>query len=168
MRSRAVSSNVIAAAPALVPALVMVLAGQALAQPVTNPAELIQQDRLMATLKELPTSRAAMGDEASREGLRKTETLISQKLTELGYTPVMQEFKWALPARDWPTPDSAKPDPAKPDSDKARCGQARGHEAGRRIPRRKHQACRAHLAQHHCEHSGERASQRGCPDRGPL
>jgi Zn-dependent M28 family amino/carboxypeptidase len=110
------SSKVIAAAPALV----MVLAGQALAQPVTNPAELIQQERLMATLKELPTSRAAMGDEAGREGLRKTEALIEKKLKELGYTPVLQEFKWALPAKDWPTeapkPDSPKPDPAKPDA----------------------------------------------------
>jgi aminopeptidase YwaD len=109
------SSSVIAGAPALV----ILAAGHALAQVAGNPADLIQQDRLMATLKELPTNRAAMGDEASRAGLRKTETLISQKLTELGYTPVMQEFKWALPAKDWPTeaskPDSPKPDSAKPD-----------------------------------------------------
>ena len=53
----------------------------------------------MATLRSLPTARAALGDEASREGLRKTEEQLIGALKELGYTPELHEFKWALPAR---------------------------------------------------------------------
>jgi len=55
----------------------------------------------MATLRALPTARAALGDAASRAGLLKTEEQLIAALKELGYTPTTQEFKWALPARKW-------------------------------------------------------------------
>jgi hypothetical protein len=84
-----------------------------LAQP---PQDLVQQDRLMATIRELPTSRAALGDAASQEGLRKTEALLTEKLKALGYTPKVQEFKWALPARNW----DVKPDGESPKKDDAK------------------------------------------------
>jgi hypothetical protein len=98
------------------------------------PQDLISQDRLMAALRELPTKRAALGDDEDRAGLRKTESLIQQKLTALGYTPQMQEFRWAVPARHWagsgaaaegPMPDDApasdKPGtaPGAPQADQA-------------------------------------------------
>lgn len=73
------------------------------------PQDQVNQDRLIATIRELPTSRAALGDEASREGLRKTESLLTDKLKALGYTPRLQEFKFALPARNWDKPKEETP-----------------------------------------------------------
>jgi aminopeptidase YwaD len=61
--------------------------------------ETVQHDRLMAALRDLPTQRAALGDAASREGLRETEKIIEARLRALGYEPRAHEFKWALPAR---------------------------------------------------------------------
>ena len=61
--------------------------------------ESVQQERLMAALRDLPTQRAALGDAASREGLRETEKLIEARLRALGYEPTSHEFRWALPAR---------------------------------------------------------------------
>src|SRR5215831_10417359 len=73
------------------------------------PQDLVDQQRLMAMIRELPTKRAALGDEESRAGLRKAEELIRQKLEKLGCTPQMQEFKWALPLQGlqgWMPPGS--------------------------------------------------------------
>ncbi len=83
-------------------ALLMLHGAPALAQapgPGTElPAQVeVGQARLMETLRSLPTARAALGDEASREGLRRTETLLTEALTALGYTPQVHQFKWALP-----------------------------------------------------------------------
>lgn len=44
-------------------------------------------ERLMAHIKALPTSRAAWGNDESKEGLRETEAQIVKKLTDMGYTP---------------------------------------------------------------------------------
>jgi Zn-dependent M28 family amino/carboxypeptidase len=70
----------------------------------------VQQDRLMETLRALPTSRAALGNADSREGLRRTEQLIETRLRELGYEPVVQEFQWALPARSFGEAEEIKPE----------------------------------------------------------
>lgn len=78
-------------------ALVCALAGVVFA----GPEEKVEQERLMATLRALPTARAALGDAASREGLKKTEEQLIAALKELGYTVREHEFKWALPARNW-------------------------------------------------------------------
>ncbi|HYE60846.1 MAG TPA: M20/M25/M40 family metallo-hydrolase [Phycisphaerales bacterium] len=90
-------------------ALVCVLAGAA----VAGPEEKVEQERLMATLRSLPTARAALGDAASREGLKKTEEQLIAALKELGYTPKVHEFKWALPARRFNR--EAGEEPAKPE-----------------------------------------------------
>jgi hypothetical protein len=82
------------------------------------PQELVEEARLMATLRELPTKRAALGDEESREGLRKTEAMIQRKLVTMGYQPRMQEFKWALPAKHWPVPGSEAGTDAEADAAK--------------------------------------------------
>ena len=49
----------------------------------------VTAERLIAHIKALPTSRAAWGDEASKKGLRETETQIVAKLKEMGYEPVL-------------------------------------------------------------------------------
>jgi hypothetical protein len=75
------------------------------------PQELVKQERLMAELRSLPTRRAALGDEASRDGLRQTEQLIQQKLERMGYHPQVQGFKWALPlqgVQGWMPPGAEK------------------------------------------------------------
>jgi Zn-dependent M28 family amino/carboxypeptidase len=81
-------------------AALMALSGAAFGQAET-PAERVQQERLMGALKALPTQRAALGDAASREGLRRTESQLEALLKEIGYTTTAHEFKWALPARNW-------------------------------------------------------------------
>jgi aminopeptidase YwaD len=83
----------------------------AVAAPLFNaPQDQVDQGRLMATIRQLPTSRAALGDQAGREGLRKTESLLTDKLKELGYTPKIEEFKWAIPARNWDKAEAPKQD----------------------------------------------------------
>jgi Peptidase family M28 len=97
----------------IVGAALLVIAAGAAPLPAA-PQDQVDQDRLIATIRELPTSRAALGDEASREGLRKTETLLTDKLKELGYTPRIQEFKFALPARNWDKPKEEEPKQDRP------------------------------------------------------
>jgi aminopeptidase YwaD len=92
---------------ALVSALALIAGCSSAMKSSRPPQNLVQKDRLMAGLKALPTSRAALGDEASRDGLRKTEVLLTKSLTNMGYKPTLQEFKWALPARNWPAPGAA-------------------------------------------------------------
>lgn len=65
---------------------------------VAGPAEDVSKDRLVATVRSLPTARAALGDAASRAGLAKTETLLLEQWKALGYEPHTHEFVWASPA----------------------------------------------------------------------
>lgn len=51
------------------------------------PETQVERARLMATLAELPTKRAAWGDDEHRAGLRATEKLLGDKLRALGYDP---------------------------------------------------------------------------------
>lgn len=81
-----------------------------------EPSRDISRERLIETLKSIPTSRAALGDAASQAGLVQTEDLLIKALTDAGVTPVTQSFNWALPARhfgdapgDAPPPDAAPP-----------------------------------------------------------
>jgi len=73
------------------------------------PQERVESERLLATIRELPAKRAAMGDEAHRAGLVETEELLLRRLKELGYTPWVQEFKWAVPARNFGGEPGAPP-----------------------------------------------------------
>lgn len=61
------------------------------------PQDLVRQSRLMDTLRSLPTSRAALGDAASRQGLHQTEALIVDSLKRMGYEPTIQSFEWSPP-----------------------------------------------------------------------
>lgn len=85
-----------------------------------TPPEDVSQERLLATLRELPAPRAALGDAQSREHLIETEELIRARLILLGYDLVIHDFKWSLPARNWnkaDTPATAKPSATTPESD---------------------------------------------------
>lgn len=63
----------------------------------TNGPAPVSQERLLATLKSLPTKRSPIGDVAHRQGLKDTQALLIQSLTELGYTPALHAFKWSIP-----------------------------------------------------------------------
>lgn len=54
----------------------------------------IDSERLMQTLRELPTRRAAAGTQEDRDGLLATESLIARTLAKLGYTPAVETFYW--------------------------------------------------------------------------
>jgi len=76
------------------------VAGVALAG--APPSERVDGARLMATLREIPTSRSALGDASGVEGLVKTEAWVESSLRAMGYTPTLEPIWWAVPARDWP------------------------------------------------------------------
>ena len=57
------------------------------------------QTRLMETLKALPMSRAALGDDASRENLMKTEELIRERLNSDGYEVKEEVIEWPIRPR---------------------------------------------------------------------
>lgn len=57
-----------------------------------NPAELVDQARLLETLKSLPTKRAARGDQAHRDGLIQTQDILIAQLKALGYEPHLDEI----------------------------------------------------------------------------
>ncbi len=59
----------------------------------------VDQERLLATIRSLPLKRAALSDAEHLKGLRETEALLQKNLTDLGYTPVVQEFTWTYPLR---------------------------------------------------------------------
>jgi len=56
-----------------------------------SPADLVDQERLVAAIKSLPTKRAARGDREHEEGLIKTQEILIEKLKELGYEPQTEE-----------------------------------------------------------------------------
>lgn len=73
----------------------------------TSPEALpvIEQSALMQTLASFPTARAALGDDASRAGLRAMEELVLTRLKAMGYAPTTQDIPYSMPVRDWPKPD---------------------------------------------------------------
>jgi hypothetical protein len=50
----------------------------------------VTAEKLLAHIRDLPTKRAAWGDEAHKRGLRETEAVLVQKLREMGHEPVLQ------------------------------------------------------------------------------
>jgi hypothetical protein len=92
----------------LIVPLALLLAGQPApsasppAGPVTPPATVLAaadlRDRLLDHLKTIPAKRAALGDEAERQGLVDTETWLKAGLDRLGLESTPQEFVWASPA----------------------------------------------------------------------
>ena len=88
-------------APALLAALVAVgtradqPAPAVSTAPVANPVAPaitadITADRLLQHIRDLPTKRAAWGDEAHQQGLRETEAQLVKKLQAMGYEPLLQ------------------------------------------------------------------------------
>jgi hypothetical protein len=75
-------------------ALLTTLATGATAQ--QSPAERVDQERLVAKLRELPEKRAALGDIEHQEGLARTEELLTERLTEMGYEPVLHPLRWNI------------------------------------------------------------------------
>ena len=73
----------------------LALAGGTIAQPPTplvppparGPEAGVSKDRLLESIRALPTKRASWGDDAHRKGLRDTEKLLSEKLAALGHVP---------------------------------------------------------------------------------
>lgn len=64
-----------------------------------GPVEDVSAEKVMEVLRALPTSRAAIGDDAARDGLRKTEELIVERLKAMGYEPRIQEIPWVSPVQ---------------------------------------------------------------------
>jgi hypothetical protein len=65
----------------------------ALADPARPaPESLVSPARLMDSIRALPTKRAAFADEEHKDGLRKTEAILVERLKDLGYTPVLHEI----------------------------------------------------------------------------
>lgn len=72
------------------------------------PQEMVDTDRLMSFIRELPTKRAPVGSDEHRDGLRMTENLLRTRLVDLGLEPTLHEFKWSLP-RSAPKEGEAAP-----------------------------------------------------------
>lgn len=83
----------------------------AAAAPASGPESLVSQDRLLATLRALPTKRSANGSPEHRAGLRATEELLLTQLRELGYQPTTHEFDFLGSSREARSDPDA---PAKP------------------------------------------------------
>ncbi|MBX3377653.1 MAG: M20/M25/M40 family metallo-hydrolase [Phycisphaeraceae bacterium] len=60
------------------------------------PAAMIETARLEASIRGLPTKRAARGDVAHQKGLLETEALLELWLKDLGYTPRRLPLTWNL------------------------------------------------------------------------
>jgi aminopeptidase YwaD len=65
-----------------------------------SPAARVEQDRLVATLRALPTQRAALGDEAHQKGLAATEKLLLERLREMGLEPAKQPLGFRMYSAD--------------------------------------------------------------------
>lgn len=83
----------------------MLAAAVCVAAALLAPPE-VERERLMATIKELPTHRAAMGGEDDIKGLEDVEELVIARLKAMGYEAVTEDIDWALPARSWAGKDS--------------------------------------------------------------
>ena len=60
-----------------------------------SPAEMVEQDRLMATIKSLPVNRSAAGDATSADGLIAAQTALAATVKELGFTPELTDVSWS-------------------------------------------------------------------------
>lgn len=78
----------------------------ALATP-PEPASLVNTERLVETVRSLPEKRAALGSPEHREGLRKTESLLADRLRALGLAPTMHAFTWGSPGAEIDDPSDA-------------------------------------------------------------
>jgi Zn-dependent M28 family amino/carboxypeptidase len=78
------------------------------AQPAP-PQDMVEGDRLMATIRDLPAKRSAIGSPAHKEGLRATQTLLRERLAALGLTPTVHEFAWPSPAARMGEDEDAPP-----------------------------------------------------------
>jgi hypothetical protein len=96
---------------ALVLAAALTAAGSARAQPPAPPApapaavrglpqDEVSRDRLLDTLKALPTKRSCNGSDEHRKGLHDTEDLLLDKLRAMGYTPVIHGVDFLGSSRD--------------------------------------------------------------------
>lgn len=59
----------------------------------------VQEASLMQTLRAFPLKRSALGGPEDEAGLKATQEMIVAKLKEMGYTPVLHEFKWTSPGQ---------------------------------------------------------------------
>jgi aminopeptidase YwaD len=64
------------------------------------PQDEVSAERLIDGIKLLPTKRAPLGDQEHVDGLLKTEKLIQDRLTALGYEVTPHEFPVNMPFRD--------------------------------------------------------------------
>lgn len=96
-------------------AAAMILLGVAMqeaAQPLPEPhdvsrraADMVDPERLMATVRSLPVKRAGAGDVEHAAGLAAAERLLTDQLRALGLTPRFHEFPWNSPARNLGRPE---------------------------------------------------------------
>ena len=61
-----------------------------------NPDNAVDQARLMADLRGLPTKRAARGDGAHVQGLIDTEAYLVERLRAMGYEPELFPLSWTI------------------------------------------------------------------------
>jgi hypothetical protein len=59
-------------------------------------AALVEPTRVMRTIRELPTQRAALGDIAHQQGLAATEALLVARLREIGHEPTLEPLRWNI------------------------------------------------------------------------
>lgn len=57
-----------------------------------GPEALVSTPRLLDSIRSLPMQRSAFADEEHKAGLRRTEALLIERLTAMGYRPVTQEI----------------------------------------------------------------------------
>ncbi len=69
-------------------------------QPAATPESEVDRQRLLDTIRSLPTKRAAWGDAAHKAGLRETEALLVDRLTALGYKPQLDPIDFLGGDRD--------------------------------------------------------------------
>jgi hypothetical protein len=68
----------------------------AAAAPDKSPVERVDQERLTAKLRALPTARAALGDIEHQQGLARTEELLVERLRAMGYEPQLEPLRWNI------------------------------------------------------------------------
>ena len=73
-------------------AVALLCAMDSVASAAKPPNEKVDGDRLMATLREIPTARSALGDAPSVGGLAKTESWVESSLRAMGYAPTLEPF----------------------------------------------------------------------------
>lgn len=86
--------------PAAVLALVLGSTGWTFGA-VYGPVDEVDQERLMATLRELPPNRSAWGPDANREALLKTEEWVLSSLKAIGYEVTEHPFEAPIPQKRW-------------------------------------------------------------------